>query len=98
MSYEELEKLRTRRRMKRHILLQWFIDLKKDKSCELCGEDRWYVLDFHHKDGHKRKSDLTVSGMVRARYAKETILSEISKCVCVCSNCHRAIHHGEYKI
>ncbi|MBD3405115.1 MAG: hypothetical protein GF411_03135 [Candidatus Lokiarchaeota archaeon] len=78
-------------------MMQWYVDLKQTKSCELCGEDRWYVLDFHHKDGHKRHNkNLTVSGMVRARYSKERILAEIDKCACVCSNCHRAIHYGEY--
>lgn len=80
--------------------MQWFIDLKKTKSCYLCGESRWYVLDFHHKDGHRRRgNNLTVSRMVRARYAKETILAEINdKCTCVCANCHREIHHGLYNI
>ena len=99
MTEPELQKLRAHRKAKRHNLLQWFIDLKQELSCELCGESRWFVLDFHHKDDERRRGKtLTVSGMVRARYAKKTILAEIDKCMVVCSNCHRAIHHGTYKI
>jgi len=26
---------------------------------------------------------------------RKTILEEIAKCICVCSNCHRKIHYHE---
>lgn len=64
---------------------------KQASTCQKCGETKWYLLDYHHKDpedkdfniakGHRKNMDLLVS--------------EIEKCITLCSNCHREFHHFE---
>lgn len=58
-------------------------------SCAKCGEDRLYLIDFHHIDP-KQKS-FTISD----NYQKSTALlaEEVKKCVCLCANCHREYHY-----
>lgn len=71
----------------------WFAAFKKTLSCIECGENHPATLDFHHvihdKD-HKKVNDLVSDGHAKAR-----IILEISKCVVLCSNCHRKHHHNE---
>jgi len=71
----------------------WFNDLKKDLKCKKCGENRWWVLDFHHKEPNKK--ELELARMLGQGKSKESILYEISKCDVLCSNCHRDLHHQE---
>jgi hypothetical protein len=69
---------------------KFFIEYKKTKKCEICGESRWYVLDFHHiKD-----KDYNISGMIK-RGSIELLVKELEKCIPVCANCHREIHYNE---
>lgn len=72
------------------------IDYKGGK-CSICGYDKCNAaLDFHHLDPTKK--DFAI-----ARYSKykscwinnqEEIKAELDKCILVCSNCHREIHHN----
>lgn len=64
--------------------------VKKNNSCKNCGESCSAVLDFHHAD---EKHD-DVSSLVSSEYSLERIKDEISKCVLICSNCHRKHHAG----
>ena len=80
---------RTKKRNKE--LREWFTEYKKTLFCNKCGDNRWYVLDFHHKNGEEK--DLNVSILVN--YGKKRILEEIKKCDVLCSNCHRELHHFE---
>jgi len=72
--------------------VEWFSDFKKNFVCEECGEKRYWVLDFHHKDPNEKDAD--VSTLVR-QCNKTKILAEIKKCCILCSNCHRDFHHKE---
>jgi len=71
---------------------EWYNELKNGLSCEICGESRPWVLDFHHKDGMKDGKDKTIAFMARSR-SRAKILAEISKCMILCSNCHRDLHY-----
>ncbi len=64
--------------------------LKKLLGCCFCEESASCCLDFHHPFENKEKG---VSYWVAGK-SFENIVNEISKCVCVCSNCHRKIHAG----
>ena len=75
----------SRQRMK-----EWYNTLMDDKSCERCGESDTIVLEWHHVDPSKK--DMSVADMLTRR-GKKTILEEIDKCVCLCANCHRRLHH-----
>ena len=61
---------------------------KKTLKCKKCGNDKYYLLDFHHIDPSKK--DYAISDNSHAKI--ETILKEAAKCVLLCSNCHREFH------
>ncbi len=70
---------------------QWLIEFKKKKTCVKCGEKRWYVLDFHHKDSSKKLYNIGDG----SRRSKGMIEKEIKKCVLLCRNCHSEFHYLE---
>lgn len=53
-----------------------------------CGEDRPWVLQFHHLDPSDKESSYYILG----GYALDRIIKEIKKCEVVCERCHREIH------
>ena len=66
-------------------------DLKQGLKCAKCGYDRCgAALDFHHINPEEKEFTI---GKHRSK-SKENLLKEISKCVCLCANCHRKIHAG----
>lgn len=63
-------------------------------SCCICGYAKHpSALDLHHLDPDEK--ELTW-GKIRAspRAWKTKIVPELRKCVLICSNCHREVHHG----
>ena len=60
----------------------------KSSGCVKCGEKEQVCLDFHHL-GDKDRTIAQMRGM-----GDDRVREEISKCVVVCSNCHRKIHAG----
>lgn len=67
---------------------QSFIESLKTECCK-CGEDRPWVIQFHHVNPSEKEFNISSSG-TRSRAA---IWKEVSKCVCLCSNCHDEFHH-----
>lgn len=63
--------------------------IKKHYGCGFCREKESCCLDFHHLSNSTKERN--VSTWVRCKNLKK-VLEEISKCVCVCANCHRKIH------
>jgi len=61
-------------------------------KCSACGYDKNYAaLEFHHLDPKEKEFDFG-----KMRQCKwETIISELKKCILLCSNCHRETHHPE---
>jgi hypothetical protein len=75
---------------------EWLNTLRT--SCEICGESRGWVLDFHHinqKDKTFEISYYAISGTSSFETKKKRILEEVQKCIVVCANCHRDIHYHE---
>ncbi len=69
-----------------------FNDFKQNIGCCICKETDPCCLDFHHLHG----KDKNVSYFVGAKSMKK-LEEEISKCICVCANCHRKIHANKLK-
>lgn len=80
------------RKNKRRIRAQ-LKEIKKGLSCSRCGDSRWYVLDFHHRDPKKKEHD--VAQLVAKSVSIAKVKAEIARCDVVCSNCHRELHHLE---
>ena len=71
---------------------EWYEDFMKDKSCFKCGISDIEVLEWHHVNPDNKIKE--VSHLMHKK-GRVTILKEISKCICVCANCHRKIHYHE---
>ena len=74
----------------------YFNKLKQSKGCYFCNEDTPCCLDFHHLDPDKKENQ--VARMISSSLSISKIKKEISKCIVVCSNCHRKLHNGILKI
>jgi hypothetical protein len=59
--------------------------------CVKCGEDRFYVIDFHHIDPKTKL--FTLGDGQKAHKSKEDVVNEVKKCVCLCKNCHKEFHY-----
>ena len=60
-------------------------ELYKDKKCDICGEENYLFLTFHHKTKGNKK--YTISSC-----PKNKLNEELKKCVCLCHNHHWAFH------
>lgn len=65
-------------------------EYKQAHQCCKCGEDRWYLLDFHHINNNK---EIELS-KVRS-WSIPKIQQEMAKCILLCANCHRDFHWQE---
>ena len=83
--YERNKRVREERR-------KWFAEYMQDKSCICCGEAETCCLDHHHLDPAAKEDH--ISNLISGGKSIEKVLAELSKCVVVCSNCHRKIHKG----
>lgn len=61
-------------------------------DCSLIVGDEWPAacFDFHHKDPMIKEKE--ISKMLQTTNNEEYIIHEISKCILLCSNCHRRRH------
>lgn len=77
------------RKIKRQIVLL------KGNKCAMCGVENLPLCcyDFHHikrEDKSFQISHITL-------YKIETLKEELNKCLLLCANCHRIIHHSTEK-
>lgn len=66
----------------------WLSALKRQHGCCICGEADPACLDFHHVNPYKKK--LCISQLRTPSLA--VLKEELSKCLVICSNCHRKHH------
>lgn len=90
-----VKKKRIRERQHNKEYDKWFKAIPK--KCESCGEERPYVIDFHHMDASNKSCEVSQikSKSWTADRKIATAQSEIAKCMQLCSNCHREFHHLE---
>lgn len=63
----------------------------KGGECSRCGYDTYIgALEFHHLDPTQK--DFNLSRLKKNKF-DDKIKDELDKCILVCSNCHREIHH-----
>ncbi len=74
---------------------QEYIRSLKNK-CSICGYDKNpAALEFHHPEDNKDTEIAKLAAKSWSIPLKNKIDNEISKCIIVCANCHREIHHQE---
>ena len=72
------------------LLRERFQKWKSQQQCQVCGEDSPECLDLHHIDPSQK--DDVISRVIANTGSWKRVEEELSKCVVVCSNCHRKIH------
>jgi transcription elongation factor Elf1 len=65
-------------------------EYKGNFKCVLCNESDIRCLDFHHLDPTKKEFNIG-----RKVFSLSKLKEEASKCVVLCSNCHRKYHAAE---
>jgi hypothetical protein len=89
---EEWENLSAATRL-RHRKSHWVDQKKLEQGCVKCGYDKIpEALDWHHEDDEEKNH--SVGNMVQKGLADKDIRSEISKCVVLCTRCHREVEFG----
>ena len=64
-------------------------EIKSNSKCKHCGYTKVECLDFHHLLDKKD----SIGSMTRDKKINmEQLEAEISKCIILCSNCHRTLH------
>ncbi len=66
---------------------------KQKSKCVKCGEERHYLLDFHHVDPSTKIESITV--LAHFGGSLKLLKEEMDKCILLCSNCHRELHYLE---
>ena len=91
--YRELNKYKLKEKGRLFIIQEkeWWKKFKRNLKCSRCDESHPACLDFHHLIPND-KGKIGISNMVGS-YKREKILSEISKCIVLCSNCHKKEHY-----
>lgn len=79
------EKWKANDRKRRHEF-----NAKWKTPCAKCGESRLYLVQFHHIDPSTKAFCIGANATDRK---EEDLITEIKKCVCLCSNCHDEFHY-----
>lgn len=72
--------------------VEYMRSIKEQLKCSKCGENRWWMLDFHHinpKEKENTVANLAHSGSI------QKVKNEIEKCIVLCANCHRDEHYQQ---
>tara|TARA_R110000868_G_scaffold123185_2_gene326363 strand:+ start:893 stop:1153 length:261 start_codon:yes stop_codon:yes gene_type:complete len=75
-------------RKRRNKIQTEFTAYKKTLACSYCGLKDHRVLDFHHEQNKEQG----IAAMLKNGCNLEAIMKEVSKCIPLCSNCHRIVH------
>ena len=65
-------------------------EYKVTHGCVVCGEGDPCCIDFHHRDPADK--EIEISNM--RCFSWDRVLTEIEKCVTLCSECHAKVHAG----
>ena len=66
-------------------------ELKSQCKCAKCGDDRGYVLEYHHVNPEEK--EYTIARLTSNNYTLDKVYDEIQKCIVLCANCHREFHY-----
>jgi len=83
-------------RERKALIKEWFRQRKSTLKCVKCHENHPASLDFHHENPLEK--DIPLARIVANGWSVERIEKEISKCIVLCSNCHRKLHYEEKQL
>lgn len=80
------ENLKNRRKRIKEELLEY-----KGGKCQICGYQKCSsALEFHHLNPEEKDFSLSTTSSYKNI---DKMKQEVDKCILVCANCHREIHH-----
>jgi len=85
---EHLHDYESKRNINRRELWRKFM---ADKKCAKCGMNDSRCLQWHHRDPSQKSFTITSAFYCR-RKSWKSIMDEVSKCECLCANCHFITH------
>ena len=68
-------------------------ELKSTLFCDICKENHYACLQFHHVDPDEK--EIAISLAASLGWSFNRIKQEISKCRVLCANCHFKLHYDE---
>lgn len=69
----------------------------KGGKCEKCGYNKNIAaLEFHHINSNEKS--FAIDGRILANKKMEDLIAEANKCMLLCSNCHKEIHHENHEL
>jgi hypothetical protein len=68
-----------------------FHNWRIQQVCSRCGNRDWRTHEYHHVDGNTKKANVAVL----ARQSFTAAMKEMKKCIVLCANCHKIVHHEE---
>jgi len=71
------------------------LDEFKGQGCAICHEKEPCCLSAHHRDPKKKSFNIAMNA---GNYSVQAVIDELSKCTCLCENCHRKVHAGVLKL
>jgi len=74
----------------RNKIKTWYLELKSNGFCVICGEGRSAVLELHHRLPSEKTFSI-YEGVKRGISLKRLQL-EVAKCSFLCNKCHRLLH------
>lgn len=78
---------RTYTKNQRHKIHEYLWEYKASHPCIDCGIDDPLVLQFDHRKGETKASD--VSRLKRSAAGIKAVIAEVEKCDVRCANCHQ---------
>jgi hypothetical protein len=90
------EQLNKRKQARHRDMRDWLDNIKKERKCSKCREDKFYILDFHHLDPNEK--EINISRAASCGYGRKRIQAEIDKCIVLCRNCHGELHYMQDNI
>lgn len=98
---ETREQLNIRKRKERWVRQdnkQWAVISMLGCKCEKCGieatRDNMCIFDFHHVDPSTKEEN--IAELLANGRPLDILMEEATKCILLCSNCHRQLHYDEH--
>ena len=85
---ENRERVTEQQRVRRENGNKLLLQLKT--PCVKCGEARSWVIQFHHINPSEKMFEITIETVLCKK--QEAVKKEVSKCACLCANCHTEFH------
>lgn len=67
--------------------------IKAERGCYQCGENRLACLSLHHRDQETKRFSFGSGAM--SNTSLETFAREVAGCEVLCHNCHQLLHDNE---